>query len=92
MLETGATDKNIALIEAASYNQIEIVEYLLKRSANINTAGYGGQTALHNAAGNKKKFFLKKYFFFTNNFICVVIFCVSLFYFIKETRKSQKYY
>lgn len=82
MLETGATDKNIALIEAASYNQIEIVEYLLKRSANINTAGYGGQTALHNAAGNRKEILFKKIFFFHQQFhLCSNILCFTfLFY------------
>lgn len=53
LLENGATDKNIALTVAASYNKIDIVEYLLQRGADFNTAGYGGQTALHNAAGNE---------------------------------------
>lgn len=64
LLENGATDKNNALVEAASYNHIEIVEFLLKRGADVNTAGYGGQTALHNAAGNKQNIIVKKIFFF----------------------------
>lgn len=51
LLENGATDKNIALTVAASYNKIDIVEYLLKSGADVETAGYGGQTALLNAAG-----------------------------------------
>lgn len=53
LLENGATNKNIALTVAASYDKIDIVEYLLQRGADIDTAGYGGQTALHNAAGNE---------------------------------------
>lgn len=53
LLENGATDSNIALTVAASYDHIDIVEHLLGIGADINTAGYGGQTALHNAAGNK---------------------------------------
>lgn len=57
MLEKGATDKNIALVEAASNNHIEIIDFLLKHGADVNTAGYGGQTALHNSAGNKRNFF-----------------------------------
>lgn len=57
LLENGAIDKNIALTVAASYNKIDIVEYLLKNGADINTAGYGGQTALHNSAGSKKNSF-----------------------------------
>lgn len=37
------------LIAAASYNRVEMVEYLLARSADINLADFEGQTALMKA-------------------------------------------
>lgn len=53
---------------AASYNKIDIVEYLLKSGADVHTAGYGGQTALHNAAGSKHFFHSNKISFPNKNF------------------------
>jgi len=45
-IETIDIRNETALIVAANYNQVETVEYLCKKGANVNAQSYNGCTAL----------------------------------------------